>query len=234
MKEILLDAAKHNQIYFQDAATPIMEGLIKFHNEVTYILILIIMFILWIIAYYFVYFMKPYHVKIAPLTHKPIVEAIWTITPALILATLAIPSFALLYSMDETIDPLITIKIIGHQWYWSYEYMNKEFDSYMVNEADLNIGELRLLEVDNPLELPTFTHIRLIITSDDVLHSWTIPSFGVKLDAVPGRLNQSAVFIKREGKFFGQCSEICGVNHGFMPIVIRAFDPLLWYVLNLD
>lgn len=141
--------------------------------------------------------------------------------------------------MDEVIDPIITLKVIGSQWYWSYEYSdNLEFsdeplifDSYMVQENDLEIGQFRLLEVDNRVVVPTNSHIRVLITASDVLHSWAIPSLGVKLDACPGRLNQTSMFIKREGVFYGQCSEICGVNHGFMPIVIEAVsleDYLTW------
>ena len=141
--------------------------------------------------------------------------------------------------MDEVIDPIITLKVIGSQWYWSYEYSdNLEFsdeplifDSYMVQENDLELGQFRLLEVDNRVIVPTNSHIRVLITASDVLHSWAIPSLGVKLDACPGRLNQTSMFIKREGVFYGQCSEICGVNHGFMPIVVEAVsleDYLTW------
>ena len=132
--------------------------------------------------------------------------------------------------MDEVIDPIITLKVIGSQWYWSYEYSdNLEFsdeplifDSYMIQEDDLTIGQFRILEVDNRVVVPTNSHIRVLITASDVLHSWAIPSLGIKLDACPGRLNQTSMFIKREGVFYGQCSEICGVNHGFMPIVVEA------------
>ena len=141
--------------------------------------------------------------------------------------------------MDEVIDPIITLKVIGSQWYWSYEYSdNLEFsdeplifDSYMIQEDDLTIGQFRLLEVDNRVVVPTNSHIRVLITASDVLHSWAIPSLGIKLDACPGRLNQTSMFIKREGVFYGQCSEICGVNHGFMPIVVEAVsleDYLAW------
>jgi cytochrome c oxidase subunit 2 len=143
---------------------------------------------------------------------------------------IAVPSFALLYSLEEVIDPAITLKVIGHQWYWSYEYSDYtnasgeslEFDSYMVPTDELEAGQLRLLEVDNRVVLPTQTHIRLLVTASDVLHAWCVPSFGVKLDCVPGRLNQVGLYIQREGTFYGQCSEICGVNHGFMPIVVEA------------
>jgi cytochrome c oxidase subunit 2 len=160
-------------------------------------------------------------------------EIVWTITPSIILLLIAVPSFALLYSMDEVIDPTITFKAIGHQWYWSYEYsdyisskgVNIIFDSYMVPTEELKLGQFRLLEVDNQAVLPIYTHVRLLVTATDVLHSWAVPSLGVKIDCVPGRLNQVSLFIKKEGLYFGQCSELCGVNHGFMPISIRAVEP---------
>jgi len=135
--------------------------------------------------------------------------------------------------MDEMIDPALTLKVVGHQWYWSYEFSdyvtldggeNLDFDSYMLALGDLTLGNLRLLEVDNRVVLPINTHIRIIVTAADVLHSWAIPSFGLKVDACPGRLNQTSLFIKREGTYYGQCGEICGVNHGFMPIVVKAVD----------
>jgi len=143
---------------------------------------------------------------------------------------IAVPSFALIYSMDEVIDPAVTLKVQGFQWYWVYEYSDyadKEgnaisFESYMVAEDDLEEGQLRLLEVDNRVVLPTNTHLRVLVTASDVLHCWAVPSLGVKIDACPGRLNQISLFIKREGVYFGQCSEICGINHGFMPIVVEA------------
>jgi heme/copper-type cytochrome/quinol oxidase subunit 2 len=143
---------------------------------------------------------------------------------------IAVPSFALLYSLEEIIDPAITIKAVGHQWYWSYEYSDYagedgesiQFDSYMVPEDELEPGQLRLLEVDNRVVLPTNTHIRVLVTAADVLHCWAVPSLGVKMDAVPGRLNQASMYIQRPGVFYGQCSEICGVNHAFMPIVVEA------------
>lgn len=176
-------------------------------------------------------------------THAPTLEIIWTVIPAIILVLIAIPSFSLLYTMDEVIDPLLTVKIIGHQWYWSYEFVNPvdyleavgenenvevvanvNFDSYMLPDDELILGQLRLLEVDNRLKLPIEINIRLLITSGDVLHSWAVPSLGVKLDACPGRMNQTVVFIKRPSVFYGQCSELCGINHGFMPIVVEGID----------
>ena len=147
--------------------------------------------------------------------------------------------------MDEIVDPAVTVKAIGHQWYWSYEYSDYNqtdqpavaFDSYMVPEDDLSPGQLRLLEVDNRIVVPVNTHLRFIITAADVLHSWAVPSLGIKCDAVPGRLNQVPAFIKREGVFYGQCSELCGTNHGFMPIVVEAVplsDYIAWVANKIE
>jgi cytochrome c oxidase subunit 2 len=152
--------------------------------------------------------------------------------PALVLLVLAVPSFSLLYSLDELLDPVITVKAIGRQWYWSYElgdYSNEDgdniaFDSYLIAEDELQEGHLRMLEVDQRLVLPTQTHIRVIVTSSDVLHCFAVPSFGIKIDACPGRLNQTSVFIKREGVYYGNCSELCGSRHAFMPIVVQAVN----------
>ena len=179
----------------------------------------------------------------ARLTHQSVFEVVWTIIPAIILVILAIPSLKLLYSLDFLIfeyEPIITIKVIGHQWFWSYDYVvfsesnllqfeNVIFDSYLVSEEELFPNGLRLLEVDNPLILPGNTYIRFLITSVDVLHSWAVPSLGIKVDAVPGRLNQIFTFIKRPGDFYGQCSEICGVNHGFMPIVLLVIPSIQYH-----
>ena len=153
------------------------------------------------------------------------IETIWTVIPAIILIFLALPSLRLLYLLDEVGDCRLTVKSIGHQWYWSYEYsdfLNIEFDSYMVPTNELERGDFRLLEVDHRVVLPTQTDIRVLVTSADVIHSWTVPSLGVKADAVPGRLNQLSFYVKYPGVFYGQCSEICGANHSFMPIVVEA------------
>ena len=165
--------------------------------------------------------------------HGTLIELIWTVTPAFILIAIAFPSFKLLYMIDEVISPSITIKAVGHQWYWSYEYsdfINEEgesieFDSYMVPETDLEDGQLRLLEVDNRVVVPVDTHIRFIVTGQDVIHDFAVPSLGLKIDCTPGRLNQTSVLIEREGVYYGQCSEICGVYHGFMPIAIECVSP---------
>jgi cytochrome c oxidase subunit 2 len=224
------DYAHPYQVSFQDPATPVMEGIIALHHDLLFLLTVIGIFVGWVLfrtTYLFYHTRNPIASQI---THGSTIEIIWTITPSLILMVIAVPSFALLYSMDEVIDPVVTLKVIGHQWYWSYEYSDyadKEgnsisFDSYMLATEDLAPGQLRLLDVDNRVVLPTSTHVRVLVTAADVLHSWAIPSLGVKMDACPGRLNQISLFIKRDGVFYGQCSELCGINHGFMPIVIEA------------
>jgi cytochrome c oxidase subunit 2 len=183
--------------------------------------------------------------SVATFVHSNPVEIIWTTIPALILLSLASPSFSLLYSLDEISNPELTLKILGHQWYWSYEIsdfnscsesnQSLKYSSYMLTNEFLqennSIGFFRVLETNKRVVLPTNTHLRLLITAVDVLHSWTIPSFGVKVDACPGRLNQANLFIKRFGVFFGQCSEICGVNHGFMPIVLLAMPSAQYHYL---
>ena len=224
------DISEPWQVLFQDPATPVMEGIINFHHDLMFFLIIIVLFVSWIIFKSIILFDEKINPKPQKFVHETLIEIVWTITPALILLIIAMPSFALLYSMDEVIDPIITLKVIGYQWYWSYEYSDYNiengeslnFESYMLPENELDKGQFRLLEVDNRVVVPTNTHIRVLITASDVLHSWAIPSLGIKLDACPGRLNQTSMFIKREGVFYGQCSEICGVNHGFMPIVIEA------------
>lgn len=174
-------------------------------------------------------------------THHDTLETIWTLVPSVILLLIAIPSLLVLFALDEIGTPSITLKAVGHQWYWSYEVVTttvneygqeetstSSFDSYMVPTAELEFGGHRNLQVDNVLRLPINTHIRLIVTSMDVLHSWAMPAFGVKIDCVPGRLNQSGMYIDRYGIFYGQCSEICGANHGFMPIVIEVVPEPNW------
>jgi len=155
-------------------------------------------------------------------------ELFWTIVPRFILIFIGLPSIRLLYLLDEVYKPSLTIKTIGHQWYWSYEYsdfLNIEFDSFIIPSKDLNTNIFRLLDVDNRTPVPSKSQIRILITAADVLHSWTVPSLGVKVDATPGRLNQINFFSNRPGIFFGQCSEICGANHRFMPIVIERTPP---------
>jgi len=227
----IIDAIYPWQRNFQDAASPIMEGIINFHNDLMYFLIIIIIFIFYFLIRIIYIFSQPIqnNENQVLLTHNTKLEIIWTIIPTFIIFCLILPSFALLYAMDEVYEPSVTVKIIGNQWYWSYEIdhipVNStecEFDSYMLLEEDLLLGMTRLLEVDNQLFLPQKTHIRIIITSADVLHSWAVPSLGVKVDACPGRINMVNIYIKRSCIIYGQCSEICGTYHSFMPIIIIA------------
>ncbi len=296
------------KIGFQDPTTPIAYGIIKLHDHILFFLAVILFVVGYLLLstyrkfYYgglnndlpesksisvFATLVNTYKENLSfnvvnrtyNINHGTTIEIIWTILPAFILLFIAVPSFALLYAMDEIIDPVLTVKVIGHQWYWSYEYSdysvvysNKlfdydsidrfaamemmykdmgylkdrsllsylyipmvipettiKFDSYMIHEAELNMGDLRLLKTDMPLFLPKNTHIRLLITSSDVLHSWAVPSFGVKVDAVPGRLNQTSLYLKNTGTFYGQCSELCGVNHAFMPIEVYVVNPIYFY-----
>lgn len=227
---VLADSAQNWQLGFQDPATPIMEGIINLHHDLMFFICVISVFVSWMLGRTLWHFEQSQNAIPSSLTHGTLIEMIWTVTPAIILLIIAIPSFSLLYAMDEVISPAITIKTLGHQWYWSYEYsdyINEDsesiaYDSYMIPEEDLELGQLRLLEVDNRMVVPINTHIRVIVTAADVLHSWAVPSLGIKCDAIPGRLNQTSLFIKREGVYYGQCSEICGINHGFMPIVVEA------------
>nr|BBH37178.1 cytochrome c oxidase subunit II [Larsonella pumila] len=227
--------AHPSQLGFQDAASPVMEELLHFHDHALMIVFLISTFVLYIIM----------AMVTAKLTNMFIldsqeIEIIWTILPAIILILIALPSLRILYLMDEINNPHLTIKAIGHQWYWSYEYTDyKEiaFDSYMIPTQELPSGYLRLLEVDHRMVIPTEAPIRVLITAEDVLHSWTVPAMGVKMDAVPGRLNQTAFIASRPGLYYGQCSEICGANHSFMPIVLESV-PLQtfqdWSLLMLE
>nr|YP_010946624.1 cytochrome c oxidase subunit II [Margattea nimbata]WGO57342.1 cytochrome c oxidase subunit II [Margattea nimbata] len=209
-----------SNINLQDSASPIMEQLIFFHDHT----MMIIIMILTVVSYMMFLLIKNKFIN-RFLLEGQMIEVAWTIAPAIILIFIALPSLRLLYLMDEINKPILTLKTIGHQWYWSYEYSDFskiEFDSYMIPQNELTNKEFRLLDVDNRATLPTNTFIRIIITAADVLHSWTIPSLGVKADATPGRLNQTSFFMNRPGVFYGQCSEICGANHSFMPIVIES------------
>nr|AMM04561.1 cytochrome c oxidase subunit II [Nilssonia formosa] len=214
------------QLGFQDAMSPIMEELLHFHDHTLMIVFLISTMVLYIIT----------SMMTTKLTHTNTmnaqeVEMIWTILPAIVLITIALPSLRVLYLMDEINNPYLTIKAIGHQWYWTYEYTdyeNLEFDSYMIPTQNLPKGYFRLLEVDHRMMVPMESPIRMLISAEDVLHSWAMPSLGVKTDAIPGRLNQTPFTLTRPGIFYGQCSEICGANHSFMPIVVESI-PLKYF-----
>lgn len=247
--DTLLGVAENNQLSFQMPASPIMEGIIDLHHDIMFFLVFISLFVLYLLlAIISLFSDTSSNRNTATFAHHTALETIWTIIPTIILIFIAVPSLALLYSMDELHKPTITLKVIGRQWYWSYEYSdtnigiydpnlynnhplwainNISFDSYM--DQDIEDGFLRLLKTDNDIYLPTFQSIRVLVTSSDVIHSWAIPALGVKVDACPGRLNQVSLFIERVGYYFGQCSELCGLNHAFMPISLLA-TPLEVYI----
>nr|WMV00531.1 cytochrome oxidase subunit II [Kikihia sp. 'aotea east'] len=209
-------------INMQDAVSPLMEQLMFFHDHVLVILIMITI----IVAYMMVMLMLNKIIN-RLLLEGQLIEFIWTLLPAMTLIFIALPSLRLLYMLDEINNPLLTLKIIGHQWYWSYEYSDfsdVEFDSYMKSMNEMNKNEFRLLDVDNRVILPFNIQVRLLVSSFDVIHSWAMPSMSLKVDAVPGRLNQMSMLINRPGVSYGQCSEICGANHSFMPIVIESIS----------
>nr|AOY39800.1 cytochrome c oxidase subunit 2 [Phloeotribus sp. BMNH 1047247] len=206
----------------QDSASPLMEQLLFFHDHTLLILMIITILVSqMLLSMLFNKFSHRF------LLDGQLIELIWTILPAMILILIALPSLRLLYILDENFNPMLTVKSIGHQWYWSYEYSNYknlEFDSYMIPSNELKSFNFRLLDVNNRLIIPFNTQIQILISSMDVIHSWTIPSLGIKIDGTPGRLNQSNFNINRTGLFYGQCSEICGANHSFMPIVIESIS----------
>lgn len=219
--------ATWSNIGLQNRLSPLIEQLNFFHDHTILILIIITTLIAYII---FILFFNKFTNRY--LLHGQTIEIIWTVLPAIILIFIAFPSLRLLYLLDEINSPLITLKTIGHQWYWSYEYsnfINLEFDSYIIPTNTLENNGFRLLDVDNRIILPYNNQIRILVTATDVLHSWTIPSLGIKIDATPGRLNQTNFFINQPGLFFGQCSEICGANHRFIPIVIERI-PINYFI----
>jgi len=211
-----------SQLQLQDSVTPTIIILISFHDLILIVITLILSIIRYIIIFII---LNKFSSRTLKEAHK--IEFIWTIIPARILLLLATPSLQLLYLIEESSCPSLTIKAIGHQWYWNYEYgdfPNISYSSFIISEGLLKFGEFRLLEVDNRLILPIQTEIRLLTTASDVIHSWTIPSLGIKADAVPGRLNQLSFSINRAGVYYGQCSEICGTNHSFIPIVLETIN----------
>nr|YP_010725868.1 cytochrome c oxidase subunit II [Nihonogomphus semanticus]WDY83470.1 cytochrome c oxidase subunit 2 [Nihonogomphus semanticus] len=208
------------QLNFQDAASPMMEQMNYFHDHTMMVLLIITVLVAYVMG------SMLFNVNVnRNLLDGQKIETAWTVLPVFVLVIIAMPSLRLLYLLDEVSDPSITLKTVGHQWYWSYEYSDFnhiEFDSYMIPYKETESNGFRLLEVDNRTVLPMQTQVRMLVTAADVLHSWTVPTLGVKVDATPGRLNQTSFFTNRPGLFFGQCSEICGANHSFMPIMIES------------
>lgn len=213
------------QLGFQDAATPVMERVTSMHNILLVIIFSVATFVFILLAYTLLRFREKKNPVPSKTSHNTMIEIVWTAIPVLIITLLAIPSVKLLYFMDKAEKAEMTVKITAHQWYWSYEYpdhQNIAFDSYLIEDKDLKPGQLRLLEVDNRVVIPADTNVRFILTSADVIHSWAVPSFGVKKDTVPGRINETWVRVKNEGVYYGQCSELCGPRHGFMPIAVEV------------
>ena len=213
------------QMWFQEPASPVMERIDEFHDLVFAIEVAIVLLVLGIMAYIVIRFNHKANPVPSKNTHNTLLEVIWTVIPIIILVVIAVPSFKLLYFADKIEKADMTLKVTGNQWFWSYTYPDQgdiQFDSIIVAAEDLKPGQPRLLTVDNKVVLPVDTNIRLLFTSNDVIHNWAIPAFGLKLDASPGRINESWVRITSEGDYFGMCSELCGVNHAFMPIHVQA------------
>ena len=213
------------QLSFQNPATDLMQEVITLHNGILIVMTVITLFVLLLLFYVSFRFSAKRNPVPSTTTHNTIIEILWTAIPIVILVVMAIPSFKLLYKQEKSDSYDMTVKVIGHQWYWEYEYPdhgNFYFESYMIEEEDLQKGDLRLLTVDNPLVIPANKNIQILITAGDVLHSWAMPSMGIKTDAVPGRLNETWINVKEPGTYRGQCSEICGRGHGFMPVVVKV------------
>ena len=213
------------EMNFQPAATPIAEEAHRFHTHLLWIIAAISVFVLALLIYVMVRFNAKAHPVPSKTSHNTLVEVLWTVIPVLILVGIAIPSFKLMYAADRIEDPEMTIKAIGNQWYWTYEYPdhgNFTFDAVLVPEAELTDPTKRLLETDNRVVVPVDTNIRILTTGSDVIHSWTIPAFHVKIDSIPGHTNESWFRVTKEGTYYGQCSELCGVNHAYMPIMVEV------------
>ena len=213
------------EVDFQTALSPSMERIVDFNLMVTIIIVIITAFVFGLMAWIVIRYNKKRNPTPSTTSHNTMLEVAWTVVPVIILLIIAVPSFRLLYFTDRVEDADMTLKAIGHQWYWSYEYPDHgdfTFDALMLEDDELEEGQPRLLATDEAVVLPVGAKIRLLTTADDVIHSWAIPAFGVKMDSVPGRVNETWFQINREGTYYGQCSELCGTLHGFMPIMIEA------------
>lgn len=221
------DAARPLQLGLREPASPQMERITDFHDMLLWVITIIVIFVTALLAWVAIRYNKKSNPNPSKTTHNVPLEIMWTLVPALILIVIAVPSFKMLYYLDRTEEPEMTLKVTGYQWYWGYEYQDHDglnFLSYMVPTDEINEeeGQKRLLSTDNPVVLPIDTNIQIVITAADVLHAFTVPAFGIKKDAVPGRLNETWVRIDKPGTYFGQCSEICGKDHAYMPIEIKA------------
>ena len=223
--EVLANEPKNWQLGFQEAASQSMRDIVNFHDKLLLpIIVAISVFVLFLMAYACIRFRASRNPNPSTRTHNVAIEVLWTLIPCLILIVIAVPSFKTLYSQDRIPKADVTIKAVGYQWYWGYEYPDENiiFDSYMVETKDLKAGQPRLLAVDNVVVVPVNKVVKVLITANDVLHAWALPSFGVKRDAVPGRINETWFKAERVGTFYGQCSELCGIKHAFMPIEVRV------------
>jgi len=222
----VIGAPKEWGLSFQPSASPVKHDMVWFHDHLLLPVITVItVFVMLLLLFVMIRFNARANPKPSKTTHNTMLEVVWTLVPVIILVIIVVPSMKLLYKADKTSDAEMTLNVKGYQWYWGYQYPDHgdiEFSSYLVPEKDLKPGQVRLLSTDNPVVLPVDTNIRILVTANDVIHSWAMPSLGVKMDAVPGRTNETWTRIEKEGTYFGQCSEICGINHGFMPIEIRA------------
>nr|YP_008475271.1 cytochrome c oxidase subunit 2 [Candida gigantensis]AGS44574.1 cytochrome c oxidase subunit 2 [Candida gigantensis] len=240
---IRLDVPTPWGIRLQDSATPNSEGIHELYDHIMFYLCLILGLVSYVL-YVIISDYRKNQFAYKYVRHGQVIEVIWTLFPAVILLLIAFPSFILLYLCDEVLTPAMTIKVIGLQWYWKYEYSDfvdtlgetLEFESYVVPDDMLEEGGLRLLDTDTSIVVPVDTHIRFVVTANDVIHCFTIPSLGFKVDATPGRLNQVSALIQRTGVYYGQCSELCGVNHGMMPIKLEcvSIDAFLEWIANQD
>ena len=223
--EVLANQPKEWQLGFQNPASGGMRDIVNFHDNLLLpIIIAITVFVLFLMLYACVRFRASANPNPSKRTHNVTVEILWTLIPCLILIVMAVPSFKILYKQDTIPKADLTIKAVGYQWYWGYEYPDENiiFDSYMIEEKDLRADQPRLLAVDNEVVVPVNKVVKVLITANDVLHAWALPSFGVKRDAVPGRINETWFKAEKEGTYYGQCSELCGIKHAFMPITVKV------------
>tara|TARA_Y100001970_G_scaffold293928_1_gene444719 strand:- start:6487 stop:7308 length:822 start_codon:yes stop_codon:yes gene_type:complete len=214
------------QLGFQDPATPVMERLVDFNNILIWMCVIISLFVFVLLGIIIFKFNRKANPVPTKRSHNTLIEVLWTVIPVIILVAIAVPSLRLLYYQDRAVDAEMTIKAIGKQWYWTYEYPDIgediSFDAVMLEEEELTEGQYRLLETDTRVVVPVDTTVRLLVTADDVIHAWTIPAFGVKVDGIPGRVNEAWFKATKEGVFYGQCSELCGAYHAFMPINVEV------------
>ena len=225
VSKVLANQPKDWQLGFQNAASDSMRDIVSFHNNLLLpIIIAISVFVLFLMLYACIKFRASANPNPSKRTHNVTVEILWTLIPCLILIVMAVPSFKILYKQDTIPKADLTIKAVGYQWYWGYEYPDENiiFDSYMIEEKDLRADQPRLLAVDNEVVVPVNKVVKVLITANDVLHAWALPAFGVKRDAVPGRINETWFKAEKEGTYYGQCSELCGIKHAFMPITVKV------------